>query len=56
MNAEAIGTCPHCTRDLPESAFALRKLGGTARDACCRDCINDTRREARDRAKGAHRG
>lgn len=46
MTAEATKTCPHCTRDLPVSAFALRKRGGTARQAWCRDCINATRREA----------
>ncbi|MEJ1092182.1 hypothetical protein [Microbacterium istanbulense] len=46
VTAEATKTCPHCTRDLPVSAFALRKRGGESRQAWCRDCINVTRREA----------
>lgn len=51
MTAEHTKTCSHCTRDLPLSAFALRKRGGAARQAWCRECINTTRRDAYARRK-----
>jgi len=55
MTAEATKTCSHCTRELPVSAFARRKRGGEARQAWCRDCINETRREAYARNNGSNR-
>lgn len=52
MTAEHTKTCSHCTRDLPLSAFARRRRDGETRQAWCRDCINETRREAYARTHG----
>ena len=52
MTAEHTKTCSHCTRDLSLSAFARRRRGAETRQAWCRDCINQTRREAYARAHG----
>ena len=46
MSTKTTKRCSHCTRDMPLSAFARRRRDGETRQAWCRDCINETRREA----------
>lgn len=39
--------CPHCKQHKPVEDFALRRKGGRTRQGWCRDCINETKKEAR---------
>ena len=52
MTAEHTKAGSPWTRGLPLSAFARRRRGAETRQAWCRDCINQTRREAYARAHG----
>lgn len=48
--------CPHCREQKPVEDFARRRRGSEDRQGWCRECINESRREAYARARGNNDG